>query len=104
MATFAERFVVYSDGGFQQRTGIALARVAYAVLGETVPGRHVLNTKRWTLARQVLADPVGMTQRFALLLAAHDVPLEAPDETIEEILRQGFDQVAGVTPEDRGGA
>lgn len=102
MATFAERYVIFNDQAFQQRVGIALARVAFAVLGETVPGRHALNGKRWALARQVLADPIGMTQRFALLLAAHDVPAEAPDDTIEAILREGFDQVAGVTPEDRG--
>lgn len=102
MATFAERYVTFNDQAFQQRVGIALTRVAYAVLGETVPGRHALNGKRWTLARQVLADPLGMTQRFALLLAAHDVPADATDEVLENIVRQGFDQVAGVTPEDRG--
>lgn len=100
MATFAERYLIYNTPEFQQRVGIALARVAYAVLGETVPGKHVLNGKRWTLARQVLQDPIGLTQRFALLLAAHDVPLSETDENIENILRQGFDQVAGVTPED----
>jgi hypothetical protein len=101
MATFAERYVTFNDQSFQQRVGIALARVAYSVLGETVPGRHTLNTKRWTLARQVLADPIGLTQRFALLLAAHEVSAGDPDEVIENLIRQGFDQVAGVTPEDQ---
>jgi hypothetical protein len=104
MATFAERFTVYNTPGFQARIGIALARVAYGVLGETLPGRHDLNRKRWALARLVLEDPVKMSQRFALLVAAHDAPLNEPDESLENIVRQGFDQVAGVTPEDRGTA
>ena len=42
----------------------------------------------------------GLTQRFALLLAAHEVSAGDPDETIETLIRQGFNQVAGVTPED----
>lgn len=102
MATFAERYLIYNTPEYQQRIGIGLARVAYTVLGETIPGRHVQNAKRWALSRQVLADPIGMTQRFALLLAAFDVPIAETDENIENMIRQGFDQVAGVTAEDRG--
>jgi hypothetical protein len=102
MADFAGRFIVYSTPAFKQRVGIALARVAYAVLGETTTGRHELNRKRWAMARLVLEDPIKLTDRFALLAAAHDVPAAEPDASLENIIREGFDQVAGVTPEDRG--
>jgi hypothetical protein len=102
MADFAGRFVVYNTPAFKARVGIALARVAYAVLGETAPSQHELNRKRWALARLVLEDPIKLTDRFALLAAAHDVPAAEPDASLENIIRQGFDHVAGVTPEDRG--
>ncbi len=100
MAGFAARYVVAQDGAFQARTGIALVRIAYQVLGESTPGKHALNTKRWALARLILADPVLLAQRFALLAAALDVPADVADESLEQLLWQGYDRIAGVTPED----
>lgn len=102
MATFAQRYTVAIDGPFQARVGIALARIAYAVLDETIPNKPGLNRKRWDMAWAVLTNPVEVAQRFALLAAAQDVPATEPDESLEALIRQGFDVVAGVTPADRG--
>jgi hypothetical protein len=104
MADFAQRLVVYNTPAFQNRVKVAQAVAAYAVLGETVPGRVVMNNKRWALAQQILAEPDRMAQQFALLLAAHDVPIHETDEALLNMIQQGFDRVAGVTPEDRGPA
>jgi hypothetical protein len=101
MADFAARYLVYNTQAFQVRVGIAVTRVALEVANETV-AKPVWARKRWELSRYVLADPIGVTQRFALLLASQDVPVDEPDEALQNKVRDVWDAAAGVTPEDRG--
>lgn len=101
MATFAERYTTSQNGAFQVQVGIAVIRVAVALAQEKVD-RPEWARKRWELSRLVLQDPVGVTQRFALILASQDVPLGEPDESMENKVRDVWDAAAGVTPVDRG--
>ena len=100
MADFLTRFAVYNEGSFKARVGIAAAGVAYQAISEGSP-TVVWTRKRAALAWQVLSDPVGVTDRFALILAALDVPVDVPDEALQNMIRSGWDALAGVTAEDR---
>lgn len=101
MATFVQRFVVYGDQAFKVRVGIAAVRVAIAVGSESV-GTPEWTRKRAALSRLVLSDPVGVTDRFALILASQDVPVDEPDDALENKVRDVWDAIAGVTAEDLG--
>ena len=101
MAAFLARYQVYNDGPFKARVGIATVGVAVQVISEEVASVE-WNRKRTALARLVLADPVGVTDRFALILAAQDVAVDEPDEALQNKIRDLWDAIAGVTAEDRG--
>lgn len=101
MGTFAERYTVSQDAGFQVKAGIAAVRVATQVMTETA-ATVAWDKKRRALAMTVLSDPVTIAGRFALLLAAQDVPATETDAAVETMVTSLWDSIAGVTAEDRG--
>lgn len=102
MATFLERYTLSQLGAFQARVGIAVIRVATSVISESTAST-AQTRKRADLARTTLADPVAVALRWALVLAAADVPGDATDETLEGFVTDLWDPVAGVTAEDLPG-
>jgi hypothetical protein len=100
MATFAERAQVATNAEFRARVAIALTRVALRC-GEENKASASWTRKRVDLAVLVLRDPQGATARFALVLAAMDVPLTATDEELEALTYQAWDAVSGVGQDDR---
>lgn len=101
MASFLTRFGVYNDNTFKARVGIAAVGAAVAVASENVM-RPAVNRKRAALSALVLANPATVADRFALILAAQDVPVDEPDEALQNHIRDVWDAIAGVTAEDRG--
>lgn len=100
MVDFAARAQIAQDAGFRARVGIALTRVAVQVAAESQP-RPDWTRKRVDLGATVLRDPQASANRFALMLASQDVPVDATDDTLETLCRQVWDAVAGVSAVDK---
>ena len=100
MPDFAARAAVAQDAGFRARIGIALTRVAVQVMGEAV-ATPTWTRKRASLAEAVLRDPQAMANRFALIVAANDIPTAATDAELETQVRDAWDSISGVLLEDK---
>jgi hypothetical protein len=100
LADFATRAQVAQDATFRARVGIALTRVALRQSDEAKT-KPTWTRKRLDLATVVLRDPAGAANRFALILAAQDVPLSATDAELENLTGDAWDAVSGVGVEDR---
>jgi hypothetical protein len=101
MATFAERYTVSQTAGFKVKAGIAAVLVASQVMTEKA-ATVVVDRKRRALAMTVLTNPSAITDRFALILAAQDVPADASDESIHTMVWQMWDAIAGIETDDWG--
>lgn len=101
MATFAERYTVSQQAAFRIRAGIAAVLVASQVMTEKA-ATVVVDRKRRALALTVLTNPGTVADRFALILAAQDVPADATDETIQFVVWEMWDSIAGIETDDWG--
>lgn len=100
MADFATRAQVALDAGFRSRVGIAITLVALQATSER-QASPTWTRKRIDLAFTVLRDPQSAIVRFALALAALDLPLTATDAELAAKTHELWDGIAGVSPEDR---
>lgn len=101
MATFAERYTVSQQAAFKVKAGIAAVLVATQVMQDKAQ-TVVVDRKRRALALTVLTNPGTIADRFALILAAQDVPAEATDENIQAMVWEMWDSIAGVETDDWG--
>jgi hypothetical protein len=101
MASFADRYAASQSPDMQVKAGIAAVLVAVQVMTETAPTVAV-DRKRRALALAVLADAQGIAARFALILAAQDMPSTDPDEVIQAKVLELWDAIAGVDRDDLG--
>lgn len=103
MPTYAERYTVSQGGGFQVKAGIAAVLVATQVMTEKA-ATVTVDRKRRALALIVLTSPEAIAARFALIIAAQDVPADATDESIHTMVWNLWDSIAGVETDDWLGA
>lgn len=101
MSSFADRYAVSQSPDMQVKAGIAAVIVATQVMIETAP-KVAVDRKRRALGLAVLADPQGIAQRFALILAAQDMQSTDPDEVVEAKVHELWDAIAGVNQDDLG--
>lgn len=103
MGSFAERYAVSQQASFKVKAGIAAVLVATQVMTEKA-ATVVVDRKRRALALTVLTNPQAITDRFALILAAKDVPADSTDETIQTMVWELWDSIAGIETDDWGPA
>lgn len=101
MATFGERYTVSQQPGFQVKAGIAAVVVATRVMTERA-ATVTVDRKRRALALTVLTNPETIASRFALILAAKDVAADAEDATVEAMVWDLWDSIAGIETDDWG--
>lgn len=99
MADYATRYTVATTSAFKVKVGIAAVIVATQVISEST-GNVERDRRRVTLARYVLENPTTVADRFALILAAQDVPASETDESVTNLVLGLWDAIAGVSAED----
>jgi hypothetical protein len=101
MGTFADRYAASQDPAMQIKAGIAAVITAIQAMVDS-SDKVAVDRKRKALAMTVLSDPLNIAARFALIIAAQDVPATDPDASILAMVQQLWDPIAGVTDDDRG--
>ena len=90
-----------ADGATMMRAVVYRTYGPPDVLRVEQVAKPVWNRKRVSLAESVLRDPQSMAVRFALIVAANDVPLAATDQELETQVRDAWDAIAGVELADK---
>lgn len=99
MTAYSARYTLSQDATFQGRCGVAATIAAEQFTSET--GATVeLDRKRRALAVAVLGNPAGLAARFALAVAAQDVVAADTDDTIQTMVYEQWDGMAGINADD----
>ena len=101
-----DQYNLAMNGEFQAKVLIAVCAKARTVLDETLEADHIdtqmqLNTRQ-ALARVVLGDPERVRTRMALVVAANpQVTAASPDPDIEWTVGDAWDDLSGVSVQDK---
>lgn len=99
MTAYSARYTLAQDATFQGRCAVAATITAEQYTSETAETVE-LDRKRRALAVTVLGNPAGLGARFALAVAAQDVLAADTDDTIQTMVYQQWDGMAGVNADD----
>lgn len=101
MATLAECWTASQTVAFQQKVLMAALQTARQYTSEQAEKVEV-DRKRRALAVAVMNNPTAYMVPFSYLLAAAQVLVSDPDETIQQKVYDVWDNVAGILTEDYG--
>jgi hypothetical protein len=102
MATLAECWTTSQTAAFQQRVLMAVLQTARQYTSEEA-GTIPIDRKRRALAVSVMNNPTPYMIPFSYLLAAAQVLTSDPDTTVQQMVYNVWDNVAGILTEDYGG-